>query len=423
MGNHGPIREAVAGRTTSQQADVSFARVILFGVTAKFAIDTGIQIFNPYLATFAEGLGVDVIVMGRLISLVSAMGIIAPLLGALADRLGYRLVMRLALLSGALGALLTGSSAHLFVAAIGLVLMGIGFAIFAPMLHAYLSAIVPYQQRARGIGMVEYSWALANIVGLSLAGQLIALTNWRLPFFVLSAGMATAWLAYSRLPPVPPARKPQRTASLSHRRHWAQRVRAYFDLGPNARSAWASILTGAFNFFASLHIVIVHGVWLAREYGLGPASLGLIALVMGIADLCGSVLVSLISDRVGKRRAVLLGTSGSLLVYLALPMLNVGLATAILSLILLRFAFEFSIVSNISLLSEQVPDQRGKVLTLSAVFYLTSNALVGFTGPWAYTRFGVWGLGPVSAAAVSISLLIIWRWVREAKGEGLGIGY
>jgi len=54
------------------------------------------QIFNPYLTIFAEGLGVDVILMGRLVSILSAMGILAPVLGAVADRLGYRLVMRLA---------------------------------------------------------------------------------------------------------------------------------------------------------------------------------------------------------------------------------------------------------------------------------------------------------------------------------------
>jgi predicted MFS family arabinose efflux permease len=85
----------------------------------------------------------------------------------------------------------------------------------------------------------------------------------------------------------------------------------------------------------------------------------------------------------------------------------------VISLILVRFSFEVGIVSTIPLMSEQVPEQRGKVLTLGAVVNLLAATLVGFTGPWAYTQLGVWGLGPVSAIAIFCSLLVLWRWVKE----------
>ena len=401
--------------TTTGRAALSLPRLIFLCLATKFVIDTGFQIFSPYLPTIAAGLGVDVITMGRLVSLMSAMGLVAPILGVVADRQGYQQFIRLALLLGALGTFLFGSSFTFGLTAVSMVLMGIGFAIFAPMLHAYLSAQIPYHRRARSIGIVEYSWALSSIAGLSLMGLLIAATNWRVPFFVLAGGLLLAWFIFGALPTGQDMPRSKLTLDFRGWRRWPARLRAYFDLGPSARSAWGTMLVAGLNFFASMHVIIVHGVWLSNEYGLGPAQLGVVALAAGVADLGGSVLVSLGSDRLGKRRSVLLGTLASLLAYSLLPWLNVGLTAAVISLMLIRFSFEFSIVSNIPLMSEQVPSQRGKIFTLSALFYLSSATLVGFTGPWAYTRYGLWGLGPVSAAAAALSLLVIWRWVREAK--------
>ena len=47
---------------------------------------------------------------------------------------------------------------------------GLGIACFVPNLHAYLSARLPYSLRARGLGMVEYSWALTGIIGAVALG-------------------------------------------------------------------------------------------------------------------------------------------------------------------------------------------------------------------------------------------------------------
>jgi predicted MFS family arabinose efflux permease len=72
---------------------------------------------------------------------------------------------------------------------------------FVPTLQAYLGASLPFAQLARGMGMLEYSWALTGIVGLSLMGLLIAATNWRVPFFVLSVGLVVALFIFRTLPP------------------------------------------------------------------------------------------------------------------------------------------------------------------------------------------------------------------------------
>ena len=138
------------------------------------------------------------------------------------------------------------------------------------------------------------------------------------------------------------------------------------------------------------------------------------ALFQGAADLVGAVLVSLITDRIGKKQSFQAGILGSILVYISLPIVNVGLRPVIVALVLLRFAFEYGLVSAIALISEQAPDRRGKVISLAVAFNLLGATLTGFTGPWMYTHFGVWGLGPVSAGCTLAAFILLTVWGRES---------
>jgi predicted MFS family arabinose efflux permease len=386
-------------------------QLLAASIAARLATDTTYQLFNSFLVTIAAGLGLDVLTLGRLVSLRSLMGLSAPLFGSAADRFGYRRVMRIGLLLAALGMFAIGSGGGLATVVAGMVLSGIGLSAFVPTLQAYMSARLPYHQLARGIGILEYSWALAGIVGLFAMGFLFERVGWQAPFFVLGAGMLGGWALFGFFPS---ARTERASLPRSGMTGFSlARLGAFFDLGPNRRSAWAVIVSAALLFFAQFHVIIAHGAWLQAEYGLGPALLGAVALAQGLADLCGSVLVSLITDKVGKKRSVQAGMLGALLVFIALPFVNVGLWPVIGALVLLRFAFEFGIVANISLASEQAPDRRGKVMTLAAAINLLGATITGFSGPWAYTEFGVWGLGPVAAICTAVALVLLTVWGRE----------
>ncbi len=386
-------------------------------IATRLATDTTTQLFNPFLVTIAAGLGLDVLTLGRLVSLRSLMGLGSPLFGSAADRFGYRRVMRIGLLLAAAGMFFVGSGAGLYTVVVGMMLTGIGLSAFVPTLQAYMSARLPYHQLARGIGILEYSWALAGIVGLFAMGFLFERVGWQAPFFVLGGGMLVGWGLFGLFPsaraesPARQSSQPPAAAGFSF-----ARLAAFFDLGPNRRSAYAVIVSAALFFFAQFHVIIAHGAWLKAEYGLGPVLLGSVALAQGLADLCGSVLVSLITDRVGKKRSVQAGMLGALLVFVVLPFVNVGLWPVIGALVLMRFAFEFGIVANISLASEQAPDRRGKVMTLAAAFNLLGGTITGFSGPWAYTQFGVWGLGSVAAVATACGFVLLTVWGRDGAG-------
>jgi predicted MFS family arabinose efflux permease len=396
----------------------TFGALLAAAMAVRLFVDTTTQLFNPYLAIFAAGTGVSIITMGRLLSLRSFIGILSPLFGSLADRFGYRTIMRMGLLGMAAGMFLLGASNGLALLTIGMVLVGLGISAFVPILQAYMSARLPYDRRAQGIGILEYSWALASIIGLFAMGLIIEEFGWRAPFFVLGTGMLLGWLLFGLLPAAGTSRITATPAAPFSWRKLPRNFAAFFDLGENSRSAYAVITAHALLFFGGFHVIIIHGGWLELEYGLSASLLGTVALVQGVADLGGSVLVSLITDRVGKRRAVIGGLWITCGIFLLMPFLNVGLVAAVASLALMRFAFEFTIVSDITLISEQSPQQRGKVMSLGAAFSLLGATAAGLSGPWAYAAYDVWGLGPVSAVSTALGAIVLMLWSRERPRGG-----
>ncbi len=395
----------------------SFARLIATCISMRLLVDIAAQMFNPFLPIFAAGLNSDVVVMGRLVGLRSAMGLLAPLYGSIADRTGYRRTMSVALLLGAVGMAVFGSSFTLGQAALGMILMGIGFAGFVPTMQAYLGARLPIAQLARGMGMVEYSWALTGIVGLSLMGQLIALTHWRTPFFVLSVGLLIAAFVVRALPIAREATQaPARRVTQDSPRNLLARVVDLFHIESNAASTYATILATAFTFYSGMQLMIVHGLWYSEQFAFGPRELGYVALLFGCFDLVASISVSLFTDRFGKRRSVILGVTGALVAYLLIPWFNVAIIPAVLSAAVARAFFEFAIVANLPLLSVQSPNQRAKVMTLSATVVLGCSTIAAIVAPALYTRLGITGITTISAISCAIALLLLITRVREEDG-------
>ncbi|MDF1569857.1 MAG: MFS transporter [Spirochaetaceae bacterium] len=388
------------------------------GMLAKFFVDTANQLFNPYLMIYAAGIGVSGITMGKMISLRNLSGLIAPVIGSLADRYGYRRLMRLNLLLAALGLLLFALGNRMVPILLGMVIWGVGQGGYTPNVHSYLSSRLPYKKRSRYLGMLEYSWAMAGIVGLSLTGLIIQGVSWRLPLFLLSGGLAGSALLMGTLPrnsmtsEVPSVKPTPKGWS-------AAQLRDFFHLGPHSRSAWAAVAVNVFNFFAAFHIIITHGAYLDIEFGLTPARLGSVALVMGLVDWSASILVSTVGDRIGKRRSMMIGSIGLILSSLLLPFMKGSLIIAIIGLMTPRFFFEFATVSNFPLLSEQYPAGRGKVLAMGIAGGLIGATIAAATGPAAYLKAGLWGLGPVSAATASVSLLLLVFIVKDRPGNGL----
>lgn len=273
--------------------DISVKRLIGIGLLTRLFMDTAVQMFFPFLPIIASGMGITTVTLGRLVSLRSSMGLLAPLFGIMADRRGYRLAMRLGLFLGAIGYAIIASSNATWVTAIGMIFAGLGTFSFIPTLQAYVSTRLPYQQRAKGLGILEYSWALSGIFGLFLVGWLITETNWRVPLYIISIGLFVAGLLYGRLP----SAKAQREAKLTDENIsiWKQ-AQAFFVFNENQRSTWSSLFVAFLVMLGAMTIFINYGTWLVQDYGADATILGTVALTIGLADLSGSIVASVTGD-------------------------------------------------------------------------------------------------------------------------------
>ncbi len=385
---------------------MSIKRLIGTSLAVRFVTDTGVQIFFPFLAVIALGTDFSIAQVGSLVTIRSLMGLTSPIFGDFGDKYGFRKLMSLGLLLTAIASVLfTFTSGNFGFAILIVAIMGVGNALFIPLLQAYISAQLTWEQRSRGIGILEYAWALSGIIGLAVAGRIIDVFDWRAPFWIIGGLLLCGAFIFLRMPETPKANAAAAAPNTS-----------FFQLGANANSAWAVIVGKFFLMFASMQIYITYGAWLGSEYGLSATQLGRVALLLGIADIIGSGVVSIAGDRMGKRNSMIYSMVLIFVCLCAMPFVGIALIPALAILFVMRNIFEFSIVSTLSLASEQVPAQRGKVMTLVSAASTTGIGLAGITGPFLYQTYGIATLVVPSAISVLISLGLYSYFVNE-RGE------
>src|SRR5262249_34181436 len=155
---------------------------------------------------------------------------------------------------------------------------------------------IAYEQRGTALAITEMAWSLAFILGVTAMGWLIAQRGWSAPFPALALLGAVMFVVIWRLIP----RQDPFHAPLA-------------STGDNFRevltssTAWAGIALVVCTSSANELVSLIFGVWLSDSFGLQIAALAGASAVIGISELGGESLVALITDRIGKPRAVTIG--------------------------------------------------------------------------------------------------------------------
>ena len=157
---------------------------------------------------------------------------------------------------------------------------------------------------------------------------------------------------------------------------------------------------------------IVYGAWMESAFGLQVVALGLATAVIGLAELGGEVLVATLTDRLGKRRAAALGIGVNALVCLGLSTFGTSLPGALAGLFLLYMTCEFTVVSAISLMTEQVPQARATTMASYAASAAAGRAI----GPVLFT-WGIAANGLATALADGVALLVLTLFIRERAAQ------
>lgn len=387
-----------------QRADLFFGiglQVIGTMFFIRLIVVAGLRLLYPFIPQFSAGLGLTAVAFSWLIFARSMFGITGPLFGVLADRYGRRRVMAAGLLLQSIG--LGGlAMSRQWWSIIPMLLLGFGTSAFLPVQLAYISDLVSYEKRGRAIATIDLSYAMTGILVLPLAGWLIDAFGWRTPFLVLSIPtLLAAVIIWFRFPTV----ETQSPSDLP----WAA-IGAML-LNPHVLGAMA---VGMLLLFASSASMTIWGVWLSADFQLTASRLGLVATAISGAELVGIFVSALYIDRIGKRRGSQIGVLLTAGVFLLLPLSRSALVTAVAVLVLLGGVLEFTTISLLSLLSEQLPQARAMMFSLAGLGMTIGMGL----GPPAtvalWEQVGLWAVSIASAVALLLTFGLMWYFLKES---------
>ncbi len=373
----------------------------------RLVVDTAVRLFYPFLPEISRGLGITLSQGGLLLALRSAMVFPGPLFGAWSDRHGPRSLLTTALLAQALGLWWLSLAQGLAAAIPPIVLLGLASAAFIPNLQAAVAELVPFHRRGRVVGVIEFSWAITGLVILPIVGVMMVQNGWQAPLRVL----AVLSLAVAPLPFLLPRQRRQAPAPAQN--GFRQMAGAVWRT-PSARAA---IIVNGLIFIAAESFFVTYGAWLEQSFGMAPNQIGRVAALLGLAELTASGASSLFIDRLGKRRGVGLGLVAMTVTFALLPVFEHSPTLAIAGMAAFTLAFEWSIVSNISLLSEQAPLARGTVLSLAVVAGGITRTISDYLAVALFEQRGMWATVLFGVAGSALAVFVLLRWVQERAGE------
>jgi predicted MFS family arabinose efflux permease len=365
-------------------------------VVVRVVFNTFYRMIYPFLPIIAKGFGVDLRTISYPITVRSLMGIVGPFLASVADSRGRKagIIIGTVVYSIAISLIVIWPTYPAFFVALSLAL--IGYLTFVPSMQAYLGDIVVYEQRARVLGITEFAWSLSAIIGVPLAGFIIAQNGWMAPFPLIAflGGVSVVILAWM-LPKDPPPNV--------ENPGFLRNLRQVFTYPP----AIAALVMAGLYTAANESVTLVYGWWVGEAFALNIASLIIAVVVIGISELGGEILVTLFTDRIGKRRALAIGIIGNCLAALALPIFGHWLAGALISLFFFYLTFEFTIVSGIPLMSEIMPSARATMLASHMAILAMGRALGDLVAPTLFNQSIIPGIAANAAAAIVFNLLAL----------------
>lgn len=381
--------------------NVRLSRQIIAATLFKLLLNIGRRFVYPFAPALSRGLDVPLTAITSIIATSQITSLAGLFSGPLADRVGYRWMMQTGLLLLAVGMLVCGILPFYWVVFGGLVLASFGKILFDPALQAYIGKEVQYTRRARAIGITELSWAGSTLIGIPFLGLVIEYAGLPSGFYLLAILGFLAWFLAGLVFPPDEKQVGTQPAIKQVLLSIGQLVKVRPAAGMLAFGFWISL--------ANDNLFVVYGAWFERDFQVSLVSLGLSTIAIGSAELLGEFITTSFADRIGLKRAIIIGLVLATLAYLLLPLIGVSLASAMFGIFLVFCTFEFTMVTSFSLSTELMPQARA---TMMAGFFAAAGLgrMVGvLMGGLLWRGGGIHSVAWFSAALTCLGLAsLLW---------------
>lgn len=350
-------------------------RAVLFVVPFGFVLMTlNWFAIAPTFGQLSQEFGVEIPKLALLIAgFVAGYGIFHVPAGFLATRLGLRATLVIGLALEGITAALSGLADGYWVLMVLRVLCGVGASIYAGVGIAAVSVWFAGRSHALALGVVSATFSLGASLGLYVWGGLVAAMGWRASLIVGGAACVLTGLLVGAVYRVPPG-----SAALSGVRITTDAIKQ--TLGNRLLWTYGLAFLGAYGaYFAASQLVEIYAV---GERQFTPGQAGIAALFIGLAGIPGSIVAGWLSDRLNRRRTLVLW----LITLEAIGLITIPLAGASwfwLPAVIVGFAFNgcFAVWQTIPGEDESVsPENIGTAVGLM----LTITAVGGFVIPWVF---------------------------------------
>lgn len=366
---------------------------VIIVVFFRLLLNTTRRFVYPFAPALSRSLDVPLAAITSIIATGQLTSLLGLFSGPIADKKGYRFMMRAGLAFSAVGMLICGLVPEYWFVFVGLVLASFGKTVFDPAIQAFIGKNVPFERRGRIIGLVETAWAASTLVGIPALGLIIQHIGLRGSFFILAFLGAVSWvcIGWTFSPDTPNHTENRSNKGVFSSIRELLKVRA--TAGMLAFGFWISIANDA--------LFVVYGAWFEQDFGISLVALGFTTVAIGAAELLGEFCTSMFSDKIGLKKAIIVGLCLVTFAYLALPIIGSSLSLAMLGMFLVFLAFEFTIVTSFSLSTELMPESRA---TMMAGFYASS----GIGRMMGVLLGGVlWTAGGITAVTCSAALFTV----------------
>lgn len=366
------------------------------------------MIISPILPRIGDELGIPDAALGTLVSAYSLMvGIFAILAGPVSDKIGRRRILILGC-----GTMTVALILHAFVQGYASFLAvrifaGMAGGMLSGAAVSYIGDYFPYNRRGWATGWVMSGSAVGQIVGIPLGIALSGRWGFRAPFYVFAITMAATVLILWLRIPQPPVKRSQGRLSIGR----AARDYATMLRRPEVRWACAAYFT---MFFGVSLFTVYLPTWLERFQGMSANQIALMYLLGGTANVATGPQAGRLSDRMGRRRIVLMACIGLSVVMVATPWIVRGavLAYPVFFVTMVLIAMRTSPFS--ALLTSLVTDERrGSLMSLSVALGQVGMAAGGALAGPLFAGVGYPSNTALGAASVLTMGLIVWNRLPE----------
>ena len=356
------------------------------------------QILSPILTEIAADLDALPKDIGRTVIGYAICAALAALTaGPVSDRTGRGRFLIGAGCIFALGSLLVVASGSLRVFVVARMVTGAAAGVISALTIAAIADSVPYERRGRAMGWVGMAYA-APVVAIPIAAKIAedAPEDWRTIYLVFTFGASLVAVAVALW-----FDEPQIRASGSSRSPGYLRFM-------KARSTAAGALSAFFVTGGLTGFLLFLGAHLRTEVGLSLSSVGYVFSLSGLAGVFGALAAGRLSDRFGKMRVALAGSTAMVVFLVVVPATAGFVMYAALGMVGLSAATRVAPLQ--SLVTQLVTSEhRGAFVALRNTLSQCGNATAAALASMLYElgfQYICWLTAGFSAMAVVLILLI-----------------